>query len=81
MTNQIRDVLILIGVATAGIATHRLLERIWEENARRPAPKNPADPGVSWGEALLWAASAGVLAGLAKTVTRRGLAGFASDPH
>jgi hypothetical protein len=30
-------------------------------------------PGVTWGQALLWGASAGLLAGLVRTVARRGL--------
>lgn len=68
-----QDALMILGVLAAGITTHRLLERVWEENTSRPAPKNPASPGVTWGEALLWGATAGVLAGLAKTATRRGI--------
>jgi hypothetical protein len=63
----------MLGVLAAGLTTRRLLERIWEENTSRPPPKDPTLPGVTWGQALLWGASAGLLAGLVRTVARRGL--------
>lgn len=75
------DALMVLGVLAAGITTHRVLERIWEESTSRPAPKNPASPGVTWSEALLWGATAGVLAGLAKTATRRGISEFRARNH
>jgi hypothetical protein len=79
MKEQTKNALMLIGVLAAGITTHQVLERIWEESTERPAPKNPAAPGVTWGEALLWGATAGILAGLAKTAARRGISEFTSD--
>jgi hypothetical protein len=70
------DALMMIGVLAASMTTRLVLERVWEETTARPAPKNPASPGVTWGEALVWGATAGLLAGLARTVARRGVSEF-----
>lgn len=58
-------------VVVAGFATRHALAWAWEARTERPAPKNPAAPGVSWKEALMWGAAAGVVAGVARTVVRR----------
>lgn len=34
-------------------------------------PRNPATPGVSWGNALLWTGLAGALGGVARMAARR----------
>lgn len=67
----------LYGSVVAGGALARLvLENVWEATTDRPAPKNPAARDVTWKEALLWGASAGLLAGLVRTVMRRGYSGL-----
>jgi hypothetical protein len=65
------DLSMLAVVAVTGFATRQLLEWAWESQTDRPAPKNPAQSGVSWPESLLWGATAGLLAGLVQTTTRR----------
>jgi hypothetical protein len=67
------NMLISVAVMATGVTATRLLEHAWEAKTSEAAPKNPAAPGVGWGEALLWGATAGVLAGVAKTVARRGV--------
>lgn len=57
-------------VMAAGIGASRALGSLWEHKTERPAPKDPDRPEVSWSEALLWGASAGLLAGVVKTVVR-----------
>jgi hypothetical protein len=64
----------MAAIAVTGLVTHKALAEAWEAKTERPPPLNPAAPGVSWGEALLWGAIAGVVAGLGKTLVRRGLA-------
>jgi hypothetical protein len=62
----------LYGAAIAGgVLTRTLLARVWEATTDRPPPKNPDAVGVSWKEALIWGATAGVLAGLSRTVARK----------
>lgn len=65
--------LLTAAVMATGVTATRLLEHAWEAKTDSPAPKNPAQPGVGWPEALVWGAAAGVLAGIAKTVTRKGV--------
>ncbi|QJE94501.1 DUF4235 domain-containing protein [Luteolibacter luteus] len=38
-------------------------------------PRNPATPGVSWGQAILWTALAGAIGGVARMSARRALSG------
>lgn len=59
-------------VIGGGVLARLILENIWEAATDRPAPKNPAAKGVSWKDALLWGASAGLLVGVVRTVMRRG---------
>lgn len=66
-------------VMLAGFVTRQILERSWEATTDRPAPKNPATPGVKWQEALLWGGTAGVLAGLVSTAVRKGYTDLIGD--
>lgn len=59
----------------AGIATRSLLKRVWTDATGEEPPNNPADPSVSWAEALTWAAAAGVAVGVGRVVGRRLAAG------
>lgn len=79
MRSSTNNALMAAAVMATGITATRVLERAWEEAAGSPAPKNPEASGVSWGEALLWGAAAGVLAGVAKTVTRKGVSQITSN--
>ena len=59
----------------AGIATRKVLTRMWTDATGREPPNDPTDPGVGWREALSWAASAGVAVGVGRVVGRRLAAG------
>lgn len=61
------------GVA-AGMATKALLRSLWRRVRGGDPPTNPAAPGTSWREALLWAASSGVAMAVTRLVAQRGAA-------
>ncbi len=48
--------------------------KVWSRVSDNEAPVNPADRSLSWGAALGWALLAGLGAGLARVVGRRGAA-------
>ena len=58
----------------AGIAVRKLSDAAWFAVRGTSPPKNPAAPGVGWGEALAWAAVSGVLYASARLVAARGAA-------
>lgn len=47
---------------------------VWSRVSETDGPVNPADRSVTWTSALGWAALAGIAAGLARVVGRRGAA-------
>lgn len=82
MSNLAHKVILYGAVLAGGLATRAALEQVWEAGTDRPAPKNPAADGVSWRDALMWAAAAGVVVGVARTAIRRTYAGFIdADPE
>jgi hypothetical protein len=67
----------LLGPAMAvptGILVKKAADAGWEAVRGYPPPKNPADPGVSWPDALAWAAVSGVLVAAGRLVAARGAA-------
>ncbi|WP_346621749.1 DUF4235 domain-containing protein [Blastococcus montanus] len=58
----------------AGIAARRLTDAAWYAARGTTPPKNPAAPGVSWGEALAWAAFSGVVVAGSRLAAARGAA-------
>lgn len=63
----------LAGVG-AGVATRMLLQKAWTSRTGQEPPANPADPQVTWPQALTWSAALGVGVGVARTVAARGAA-------
>lgn len=61
------------GVA-AGWATRALLRAGWRRARGGEPPANPAAPGTSWPEAIIWAASTGVGVAVTRLVAQRGAA-------
>ena len=53
----------------------KALDGTWARTRGGEPPRNPADPQVQWGEAVLWAVASGAAVGLAKLVAARGSAG------
>ena len=58
----------------AGMATKALLRTVWQRVRGGDPPSNPAAPGTSWNEALVWAASSGVAMAVTRLVAQRGAA-------
>lgn len=73
--------LLRLGAIGAGLLLPALAARVARAGAAgvyrlatdRDPPKNPASLRTSWGEAIAWAALAGVTGGLARLVARRSL--------
>jgi hypothetical protein len=67
----------LLGPAMAvpsGIVVRKVADTAWLRVRGYPPPKNPAAPGVSWPDALAWAAVSGVLVAAGRLVAARGVA-------
>ncbi|HEX2073764.1 MAG TPA: DUF4235 domain-containing protein [Geodermatophilus sp.] len=58
----------------AGIAVRKLSDAAWYAARGNYPPKNPAAPGVGWGEALAWAAVSGVAVAAGRLLAARGAA-------
>lgn len=61
--------------AVAAKASRSALDKGWAVAKGGEPPRNPADPGTSWADAVQWAVVSGVAVGLAKLVATRGAAG------
>lgn len=72
----LRKAAVLASGIVGGIAARRAMNAIWTR-AGSPAkpPLTPDDPAVSWRQALGWAVSSGLGAGVARLVARRLAAG------
>ncbi len=58
----------------AGIAARKAMDAAWRKVRHTDPPANPAAPGTTWTEALLWAAVSGVAFAAARMVAARGAA-------
>jgi hypothetical protein len=58
----------------AGLVVKKAADTTWEKVRGYPPPKNPAAPGVSWPDALAWAAVSGALYAAARLVAAAGAA-------
>jgi NADPH:quinone reductase-like Zn-dependent oxidoreductase len=58
----------------SGMATRTVLKAVWKRVKGGDPPTNPAAPGTSWKEALVWAASSGVAMAVTRLVAQRGAA-------
>jgi hypothetical protein len=65
---------ILGGVVAAKLA-RTVAEKVWKgtHHGTEP-PRNPAVPGTSWNEAVMWAVATGVAAGIARLLATKGAA-------
>lgn len=57
--------------ALTGFSSRYILGKGWKLITKKDPPKNPAHPGVLWGEALAWGALTGMAAGILGVVARR----------
>ncbi len=58
----------------AGIAARKAADAAWKKARRTDPPANPAAPGTTWTEALVWAAASGVVFAAARMIAARGAA-------
>ncbi|MDP9398125.1 MAG: DUF4235 domain-containing protein [Actinomycetota bacterium] len=59
-----------------GILAKKVATSVWKVAAGKEPPANPADPEVTWREALAWAVASGAIVGIARMVTTRKLADY-----
>ncbi|WP_210441040.1 DUF4235 domain-containing protein [Nocardioides xinjiangensis] len=52
------------------------IDKAWKMSTGKNPPENPADPDVSVGEAVAWAAVTGALVALARMFAQRRAAGY-----
>jgi len=67
----------LLGPAMAvptGIVVKKVADAAWLKVRGYPPPKDPSVPGVSWADALAWAAVSGVLVATGRLVAAHGAA-------
>jgi hypothetical protein len=67
----------LVSVAISipvGILARKGVEKLWLAARPQDPPRSPAEPGVSWGDALGWAALSAVGIAVAELVTLKGAA-------
>ena len=65
----------LVSVAVGipvGIATRKLVERLWVAARPDDPPRKPTDPEVSWADAMGWAALSAAGVAIAELVTTKG---------
>ncbi|PZS34848.1 MAG: hypothetical protein DLM59_04000 [Pseudonocardiales bacterium] len=64
----------LLFAVPAGIAARKAVDVAWKKARHSDPPANPAAPGTTWTEALVWAAISGVVFAAARMVAARGAA-------
>lgn len=70
-STMFKAVSVLAG-AGAAVGSRALIGKLWPGGA---PPKNPADRGVTWKDAITWAVASGIGAGVARIVAYRAAAG------
>lgn len=69
-----QNTVVWITGASAVLATvlmRAALDRGYRAARRQAPPKNPADPGVGWQEALAWTVASSLMIGLGRLMARR----------
>lgn len=69
---RIESVAVTGAAVAAGIATRRGLQTLWKQWRGTEPPEDPAAPGVTWPDALIWAMAVGAAVGVARVLSRRG---------
>lgn len=74
MGNTMYKLLALGASVAAASAARNAASGLWRSRVGDDPPKNPADPGTSWGEAVAWTLVTGAFVGLARMLAQRGAA-------
>ncbi len=67
----------VLGALSALVAAklaRSLLDHTWRGTTGTEPPRNPAAPGTTWTEALVWASASGVALGVSRLLATRGAA-------
>jgi hypothetical protein len=75
-SSKVWTVFSLVAGLGAAALTRKLLDRSWQVAAGKKPPENPADPDVSFGEAVLWASLTGAVVALARMIAQRRAASY-----
>ena len=71
VSNTAESVATTAAAIGAGVATRTLITKAWTASTGEEPPNDPTAPGVSWQQALTWAAATGVGVGVGRVVGRR----------
>jgi Protein of unknown function (DUF4235) len=74
--SRVWTIMSLVAGLGAAALTRKLLDHSWKAASGKNPPENPADPDVSIGEAVLWAAITGAAVALARMVAQRRAANY-----
>ncbi len=72
MNNILWKAIVAIATTGAAWAARKAATGVWSQVSDTEPPPNPEDPDVTWKSAMGWAALAGVTAGVARVLARRG---------
>lgn len=73
---------VVLVAAGAALLARQGLVLLWRETQGEEPPENPAESGVSWGDALVWAVASGLAIGVSHVLARRGAtAAFRAVAH
>jgi hypothetical protein len=75
-SSKVWTVMSLVAGLGAAAVMRKLLDRSWKAAAGKNPPENPADPDVSFGEAVLWASVTGAAVALARMLAQRRAASY-----
>lgn len=65
------SILATAAAIAVGVATRNALKIIWQKAAGNEPPLHPTREGVSWSDAIIWAASMGATVGVSRVLARR----------
>jgi hypothetical protein len=65
----------ILGGVIAAKTARTVIEKVWQRtHSGAEPPRNPAVPGTSWNDAILWAVASGIAAGIARLLATKGAA-------
>ncbi|WP_210652102.1 DUF4235 domain-containing protein [Nocardioides sp. SYSU D00065] len=75
-SSKVWSVFSLVSALGAASVARKAIDKGWRMATGKNPPENPADPDVSVGEAVAWAAVTGALVALARMFAQRRAAGY-----
>lgn len=75
-SSKVWSVMSLAAGLGAAAVTRKVLDKSWKAAAGKNPPENPADPDVSFPEAVVWASVTGAAIAIARMVAQRRAASY-----